>query len=278
MKDKLLNLAKKISNKFLLGFFIDQNSIHFLENSLGISQLEELKEILTNEEHIYHHTLIDLIFSVDKEVILEIEPYLEKSLEINEIEFLKKKVLNLRNTYLIFPDKKLLSIPINKNMVNSFIKKLLLNRNLPIELVQFMKKNLKINDFCVIKFKLRKVYHILSEPHKNFLKKFLFSFKDNQNLIYFFNLVISTLQEFKDQKDIYLLFSHKKTHLTLAIKKANELERLLLTNEIEKLIMQKQPILAIDKEKILKELWAIDEIGMKIFNKKFSILINKNYV
>ncbi len=278
MEKKFLSLAKKISDKFLSGFFIDQDSVHFLEDSLGISQLEEVKDVLTDKEHIYHHTLVDLIFTVDNDAILKIEPCIERALNTDEVKFLKNKILSLKNTYLIFPDQKSIPVSITNDMVDSFLKKLLLNKNIPIELIQFMKKHLKTKDFCLIKFKLRKVYPTLPSSHKEFLKKFLFSFKDNQNLLYFFDLAISTLQEFKDQKDVFLLFSHKKTYLSLAIKKAEEIEKLLSTTEVEKLIMQKQPILAIDKEKILKELLAIDEIGIKVFNKKFSILIDTSYV
>ncbi len=268
-------LAEIIKKAISKGFIIDKNTIEFIEDSLGISQPEDIKQILTDKEHPERYMLIRLIFYPDKHFILTIEPHLNKPITEQEQEKIKAYVVsNLDRVKMTLPNNTVFSIPLSKDIIDTLFDKLYLDRSLPKDLISVMKENLGYDEFCLIKFRLRKESCWLNKNKYEFFKQLFINLKDFGRILPIFNTALNTLYEFKDSDDLYMCFVYKKTHLILSLKKAADIEKMLKENVIEKVIMQKQAVLTIDKDKIFEDLRTIDLIGEKVFKKPVGILDN----
>ncbi len=260
---------------FKQGFLLSEDVIFFIENTLGISQLEELNSILSDQKHPEYYMLIKLIFSPDDNAIFKIEPIINTTFSKENISYvIDYSFSSLKETSLIIPEGKRIFVPISKDMLEIFVNKLYLDRNIPEELVSIIQNNLPLDKFCFIKFKLRKNFTFLTKQHINFLKEFFIVFRDEREIETFFETVLNTFFDFKDiEEDIFLCFAHKKSYLTYSLRKAEQIEKMLNENNVERIITQRQNILSIDKDKILHEIFLIDEIGKRFFKRDVPILI-----
>lgn len=261
-------LAGKIEDLFQEGIVLDLDTLHFIDSTFSNPSLKEFSDILKDESNLESGSLMELVFSPDESMQIQLEHILvdEHFAKDDEKEIVDLLCSKRLNTDIVFPDGRgKLNISIPDETIASFVSKLHILWK-PEE--QILKTLGQIPEKAAITLRMRNKMVDLSQNKINTLCSFFQKADMNDPL--FFNcldFLLDAMAGVSDTEDIYELLSSRKYQYSEAIKKRQEFEELLAKSNLETLSSQAINAPFINMDDMRKRIEIIDIITLAVYGK-----------
>jgi len=283
---KCIVLAEEIEGIFHEGIGLSHDVLHFIDSTFSNPTIKEFGDIFTDESNLERESLIELIFSPDESMQVQLEDSLidkvfEESDEKQITDMLWSKSLS---THIIFPDGRgQLEVNIPDEAIVSFVSKLNILWKPAAQIVktldqisdQYIKKYDDpsqgqrlghIKDLLMVRMRNKRIDY--SEMRTKILCLFLE--KADIEGTSFFNCIdylLDMTEGLTEDDDIYEALSQRKLQYREYIRKREEFETLLRKGNLETLSFKGISAPFINMDDMQKRIVIIDTITLAVYGK-----------
>jgi len=264
-------LAEKIDGILRRGLTLDSKTLHFIDSTWLNPDTDQLKHFLCDESDSERESVLDLIFSPDESVQIELEDLLESKNFSRQDENVVRDLLmsRLPQTRLHFPDGRgALRLVLPAFNAGRFISRLRISKKLEDRIIESVNAHVNEEARASVKVRFRNKRTVCTENKIRFLC--MFFERMNTNMTGFTDCVgfiLSLLDEIREDNDMYHALISKKQSIFRSVQQAGKFEEQLKKSNIE--IMRSQGFSApyINKEEAIGNMRWIDRINMSVFGK-----------
>ena len=269
--DKNALLADEILKILGKGLTLSGDVVHFIDSTFSHPTIEELEDILQDNSNCEKDSLVELLFLPDEALQDRVESLLEDHQFVEEDEdrvlsYLFQKPLAVS---FHFPDKRgSFSLEIPESTARQFIKRLKISKQMDRNLLSSIKKNISENHGIRCAVKIRNSRFKATDKALWFLCIF-FEKWDTQtsNVFKHADFVLSFLEEFHEDDDIFEALMKKKRFYLKHLKRTEKFEEQLLKTNIETLMLKGKITAHMDKNEARENIAIIDRISQTVFGK-----------
>ena len=285
-KKRCIWLAEKIEKFYHEGIGLSHDVLHFIDSTFSNPTIKEFGDIFTDESNLERESLIELIFSPDESMQVQLEDSLidkvfEESDEKQITDMLCSKSLS---THIIFPDGRgQLKVNIPDEAIVSFVSKLNILWKPAAQIVktldqisdQYIKKYDDpsqgqrlghIKDLLMVRMRNKRIDY--SEMRTKILCLFLE--KADIEGTSFFNCIdylLDMTEGLTEDDAIYEALSQRKLQYREYIRKREEFETLLRKGNLETLSFKGISAPFINMDDMQKRIAIIDTITLAVYGK-----------
>ena len=268
-------LAKKIDEILKNGLDLSVDVLHYIDSTFSNPSIEELEKIIKDESNCEKDSLVELIFSPDEEIQIQLEDLLESEdfQKEDEEKVLKLLFLQQPETTIHFPDNRgSLKLAMPYSTAGQFISHLNISRKLDKRLVKAIERNRSVSVQKLIKVRLRNTRFEYTKAKIFFICSFFEKTKAEKSLFFkCLDFVLDFFDELRDDGNIFDALMDKKRFYFQNLQKAAKLEELIEKNNMEMLILQGIRAPYISKEDVLNKMEIIDRISLAVFGKVLNV-------
>ena len=270
MQDITEKLAQAVLQQLEAGIVLSRQVVHYLESMTGVSSARHLEPKLEFGDDAEVCSLMELIFYPDQEGQCVIEPLLEMVKPAEEDINRLQQILCEKNihTRLIFPDNTMTkAIPVPRDSLMSYIRRLKLNRHMDARVVSAMDRHIAHRrDVLMARVMLRNSRIAFLPQVVSFLCNFFRIMPEKaQDWKASLELVIPLLESAAPDTDIYTRLMDQKRHYAEMIRKAENASEQLKQVPVEALIMRGTSIATIGGDEARTRMALIDETAIYVF-------------
>lgn len=279
-------LAGKIERFFESGLYLSTDVLHFIDSTFLSPSMKAFGSMLADELNVEREVLMELIFSPDESLQIELESSLpaegfDKSDERQILDLLWSKRIG---TCIIFPDGRgELELGIPREALAAFVQRLRLHRKPDPVIVltlercvdQRLKENGKAEEIdrleytkAAILVRLRNRTMPLSRNKRKCLCRFLECvdwFTDD--FFPCFDFLLEAMESADENQDLRDMFCHRKRIYHSAIEKQEDYENLLRKSNRETLHLRGVRAPFVNVDKMQKRIQMIDGITLAVYGK-----------
>ncbi|MCF8103986.1 MAG: hypothetical protein K9K64_00755 [Desulfohalobiaceae bacterium] len=258
---RVQTLQEKILEIFGQGFTISTDTVHFLDSTFGVSEIEGLRQILGQTESSDAETLREMLFFPEKSQRLQLEPILERKIyQAEDLPLICALIMKKKPEVVFRYLDHDLKIRLTAEPARKFVARLGIDKQLEQRTKECIRKTCSRQDAYEVQVRLRTAPYELNAGGAAFFRKFLLAFGRTKPFWDLFDFVLGFLQECDPDADFQQELQDKKFFLELALKKAEQLERDLKTQPVEILHMQRVNILSLDRRTITHEIEMVEDL------------------
>jgi len=272
---KLENINKQLAEKIIEilqgGLTLNADTQHYIDSTFSNPSVGEFEELLQDESSCETDSLMELLFFPDESVQLQLEEMIgETHLQCRDEQEIQQRVCStFLQTQICFADGRgTLKKRVAPSNAARFIERLNLSRRLDPELssaiARYVHQGLQIR--C--KVRLRNTRPIISTNKIAFLQAFFKNLQiANDEFFDHLDFILSFLDEFKDEPDIFQALMARKKLYFQSLQKAKKLDVQLTQDNVETLLLRGERVSYVDKADARKKIQIIDRISLAVFGK-----------
>jgi len=283
---KCILLSEKLERFFQEGIVLNPDVLHFIDSTFAHPSLEELEDICEDESNIEKESLIELIFSPDESLQIQLESFLiyerfEKNDEKKVTDLLCSKALKTR---ILFPDGRgILKMNVPDEAVASFVSMLNIYWQPDVRIQnaldriseRFLKQSdgpLSNTQMDHIKASVTLQMRNKRADHSEMKTKTLCMFLENADIedTSFFkcmNYLIDTMDGLMDTDDMYEILSQRKHQYRETIRQREAFESQLRKSNPETFFHQGVRAPFVNKDEMRKRIACIDTITLAVYGR-----------
>ena len=262
-------LALEIELRLSAGITVDPETLHFFSSTFSIESPAELAALLAEPEDSEAQSLLELLFTPDQAVRVDLEAVIEKHRCTAGDK--KRLVANL--------DRKSLTVPIKfseqedapcvnptKDLLETYVDGLNITLQLPPRLVKAIDLRLTRRERAMVKAVLRHAPLKLTDQVSSFFVKLLEgSNRSGKSIKADIELCLAIFAEQPTVEHLFGLFMTKKRRLLQQLQLAARFEKQLAADNMETLMLKGVRIPHIDQDEARRSIARIDDICMTVF-------------
>ena len=254
-------LEEKIIEVLRKGFSLSQDTIHYLESTFGVSDIEGLRQILGQTGSSDSEALLEMLFFPERHQRLQFEPILEKhAYQAEDRPRICAGITEKIPEVVFWYRDQELKIKLTPELAAQYVARLGIEKQVDRQTKECIQKTCSRQDAYAVQARLRAAPCELKAGGAVFFQKFLQAFGRTTSFWDFFDFVLAFLQECNPDADFQQALEDKKVFLEQALKKAEQLERDLKTQTVEVLLMQRVSILTLDRGKLIHEIEMVEDL------------------
>jgi hypothetical protein len=266
-KDKLL--ASRISEIFLNGLVLNDNTKGFMESTFGEATPNNLEAVISDAENCERDSLLELIFFTDEMCQIKIEDMLttERFTDQNKVILQLEKMID--HVEICFSrESGKLKVDFTRDLIEQFVSRLRIWNNPDKELEFAVRENVHPELIHRVLVKIRNA-DLPKSPH---IIRFLCHFFAKMNscekdFFHYVNFLIPFSSEIYGTIDIFKALMERKKSCLQAIQKAEEYEKQLMKYNMEVMIMKGVRNQCINVEEVNKTVEIINQISFAMFGR-----------
>ena len=249
-------LARNILDIFSREFPLDAATIHYLESSFGITDIQDLDAYLQDPERSGAEEILEFLFFPDTRQRLELEPLLQAhDYRLEDRPRIVEAIMRRQPSVLFVHNRRRLRIEPAPETVAAFVDRLNIHKQCDPGLKATLQATRPEADALRILVKIRSAPGRIQEQKAAFLQTFLRRFQGRVGDFWeYVDFLLRFLQEAEASKDLGEQLRDKLFLLENALKKAEQLEQDLRRHAVETLHMRRTSILALNRDQIVKEM------------------------
>ncbi|MDY6823052.1 MAG: hypothetical protein SWH68_04525 [Thermodesulfobacteriota bacterium] len=264
-------LAKGIMKIIREGFFADEGVVHYIDSTLGQTDPEMLRQLLSVAEDSDDPQLVDLIVSPDTEAQSRLEPILEEDEGgQRDAETILAFIPSTVETSFYLPGINVkIPFKVSKSSVARFLDQLNIPRTIDGRIHAALEKRLNSRAAVLrARVMIRNArLPIVGEQVPMFVQ-FLASFKaeDNERFFEAMALLLAMLGRQLPEKTGLALLGREKERRLRQVRSTEQLEQDMVRKNMETMMLQGgRGLLASDKGAMFWEIGIIDRIALAVF-------------
>jgi len=273
-------LALRIENVFTGGLKIEKKTVHYIEDTLSLTDLSHLCDIITDPNHSEREPLIELLFFPGESIQVHLESFLQAADLIHEDEDRVLFLLMERNPQatLIFPGEKPVLLTVPPDAAAFFIRKLRISRRLDSRILEavdmaFGHQEIEFTDQSTgvmvasrIKAMIRHSRADTNPYGIEALCAFLTRFPiDSHDFFSCFSFFLAFLETPGDENDLAEGLSHRRSLYLKGLEIGANITRHLNEKTPEIRILSGARLPYVDTEDLMKKIDIIDRISSRLF-------------
>jgi len=274
--DPCRDLADEIRRILREGIELSTDVVEFIDSTYASPNAEEILAIFNADSDADRDTLLELIFTPDQHIQEILEPILGRHgfSPQEETMLLDQLCHPTLQCVLIFPDSRrevTVSPPVW--VYETFLSRLYITRKLPEEIEGAIAQTFDAPLRWRIRVHFRNMQVNFTKSQIDCLCRYMATV-DSQHPSFFPNLEFLTqfLSGLGSTGDIYAsLMAHKEACLS-QLEQAMKQEKALAENNMETLLLRGERILHYDKDGLIRDIAAIDDISLAVFGKTEALL------
>ena len=269
-------LAREMEIRLYAGIFLNRDTRQFMASTFSIENPRELQALLDAPDDSEAQSLLELLFTPDETIRVDLEEIIEKSACTDKDEqaiinhlFQKKIAVPIQ-----FPGAgdRLTCRPA-KHLLETWVRSLKITTRLPAELVATVDQNTRDRLNAQIKAALRSTRVGLAGPVCRFLCRLLEKTPAaGSPFLEDLGLCLAILDEQPETSSLFDLFMTKKRRLLEMLQQAERFEKQLAGNNIETLILKGVRTPHIDQADTRDKIDRIDAICLAVYGATDSLL------
>jgi len=262
-------LGREMETRLAAGFEVNRDTRQFMASTFSIETPADLRNLLSDPDGSEAQSLIELLFTPDETMRVDLEEIIEKSSCTNEDEaaiinrlFKKKMAVSIQ-----FPG--IADAPVcrpSRPLLRRWVQRFRITTLLPAELVAVIDRNFAGRERSQVKAALRNTRVPLSRPLCAFVGR-LVEKSDcrGQTFLQNLDLCLAIIGEQPAAASFYDLFMARKRRLRVMLDQAARFEKQLAEDNIETLILKGVRTPHIDKADARDKITRIDTVCLAVF-------------
>jgi hypothetical protein len=264
-------LADKILEILDEGMVLGDEVIQYIDSTFFNPTIEELKNILQEDSSCEKESLVELLFFPDENIQLELEEFLEDNCFEQEDEKKVLKYLCQKPLLIVFhfaDERGAFNLAIPETAVHQFVRRLNISKQIDRNLVSTIKKKVGAKQKNRFTVRIRNSRLVTTDKALWLLSRF-FEKWDTQvgDALKCVDFILVFLEELKEDADIFEALMKKKRFYLRHLKRTEKFEELLLTTNVETLMLKGKIPAFIDKNEAREKMEIIDRISRAIYGK-----------
>jgi hypothetical protein len=268
---KSQQFASVIQAIFEEGLPVSQDSQHFILSTFCMSDIRELKALITDPSNCESDSLIELIYFPDESIQLRLEDQLElQGFQQKDQETILAYLLSCRgNTLFRFEGlQPVLTIKTLENGARSFLARLNISRHLHPELIKVIDRVTETKQGRKYKVWLRNMVIPLRERDSTFIKNLFLKMGDRKEKFHeYLYFSLRLLEESQNNTDLLESLLQHKQRCLRHLQQNDRLEAYRRNHNMETLMAHGIRIPHMDKQALLLQVILVDDICLALFNR-----------
>lgn len=264
-------LAEEIDRLLRQGMTLDSHVMSFIDSTFSYPTADQLRHILTDESDPERESLLNLIFSPDESIRIELENLLEtEDFSRDDPGPVAHLLISIRPEIAVHlpGSSEPIHLPMSEADASGFVSRLRIFRKIDPRIAEAVNTHIEENERQAVKVRFRNRRADYTERQVRFLC--LFFERMNTKSIGFsdcLELVLSLLDELGEDKDMYPALIGKKQFYFKSIQQAGRFDEQLKKSNIEIMMLQGVRAPYVNKDEATKKMRLIDRICISVFGR-----------
>jgi len=265
-------IALRIRDILARGADLSPEVMRFIDSTFSDPSAAELAAILGTDADSERDSLLELLFSPDESIQLELEEFLvtKGSRGLNEEGRVVERICRppLTAAFRLPENRGVVNVAVTPRLARRFVYQLKIDRLIPESVAADIESRLTGRDRLRLRVLLRGARFDFSPSNTDFLCRLIgqLGFADDGGWESF-AFALEMLAGADSAADIYRLLEERKKLLVKALHHSRQLHEQLAAANIETLLSRGQRLTWIDETATLRQLVCIDRIGLAAFGR-----------
>ncbi|MGE5256830.1 MAG: hypothetical protein ACM3KE_09180 [Hyphomicrobiales bacterium] len=264
-------IARRIRDILECGSDLSPEVMRFIDTTFSDPSADEIAAILGDESNNERDSLLELLFSPDESVHLEIEKFLllptAHDIDPNQVaELLCRPAL--RAGFRMPDGRGWLRVEITPALAGRFVHQLRMNRRIPGSMAAAIDARLAGQERLRLRALIRGARFDLHPPHMEFLNTLIerLGLEDEEGWACF-AFALEVLVDIGHEADIYEALAERKKLLTRALNQGRRQREHLAVANIESLLSRGQRLTNVDEAAMRRQMAFIDQLCLTAFGR-----------
>ncbi len=263
-------LAREIAQTLARDMTLHQDTLHYLQDLWGIESARDLQSFLEQESSSETQTLLELLFFPDRSCKQQLQAKIEdRQFCSKEQSRLIQNIVHMQpRARIFFPgDREPICVDLRPEIVNKFITRLQLDKNLEPEVYTIVQDNFEPTVAQSIATEIKSRPGKFAGARKSLLLQYLSKAQDTDSDFWdLLQFVLDLAQEIDPESEIWTSLVRKKIELEHSLRLAKKLQYQLHSQPMEVLLMQRTSMLCIDQVQVQQQLHHLDLLCLLLYN------------
>jgi hypothetical protein len=256
-------LADAIRKELCRGIRISPDVMQYMKSTLGVTSLEDIREILLDDSSSEGASLFELILFPDEGFQIAIEEIIEN---FNYTKADENTICNLLmfrepETILSFSELDNTTVAIPSEAIQTVISRLHIHRKTDARIIESLHRFSEEPRRTRCKIRLRNSRWIQSESHIQLMQEVIEKCISNTaEFIEYLDVILEFLSTSHPETDIKQALTSEKDRLLHILTIADRQDHLLRTSPMEAIMLQGVRVVSIDREEIINRIHIMDHI------------------